>query len=279
MFLIISIFLLIESSLFFCGCAVMESAGRFLDGSLFEEKRKSLFKSLEKDGAVTDMELTVTENKNKETLITISILKYPMLKFRTANTGEDGSFHLSSLEYLAGSAHGWNEFTLELVGEGMFDSPDGILEITELETVQITKGRIQRYDTRLTGNEALTALRNRRERISAITKWMITQETPAFANIKEFTNYWEPLLFPEIVSAKKRPEGWLQEGDERKRTEDINWNHSYTERVFSEELWPVRNSGTMLRDWEEALSWIYMECEWNNILVILSDKIIFNKIK
>jgi len=274
-----AVFLMLVSSLYFCGCAAVEGAGRFLDGSVFQEKRIALFKALEKNGSVTDMELAITRNKSNVTSIIITMAKFPMFKLRAVSAGEDGAFNLSSLEYLAGSTHGWIEYSLELIGEGMFNPHDGIFEITEVETVQITKGRIHRYDTRITGNEALTALRNRRERVQAITAWMLSQQVPSFAAEKEFSKYWEPRLFPEIVPARKRPLDWLQEGDERQKTEDIRWNHSYTQRLFPEELQIVRNSGTMLRDWEEALSWIYLEYEWNNIVELLSSKIKFSKIK
>jgi len=275
----INIFLLLALSFCIFGCAVMESAGRFLDGSIFEEKRKALYKSLEKDGSVADMELSITENKNNETYFTISISKYPMFKLRALKSSEEGAFNFTSLEYLAGSTHGWNEFSLELIGEGNFDSENGVLQILEIELVQITKGRIQRYDTRLTSANALTALRNRRERINAITSWMTSREAPSLNTAKEFTNYWEPLFFPEIVPKKKRPQNWLEQDDIRQKEDDINWNLSYTERVFSEELWTVRNTGTLLRDWEEAFSWIYMEYNWEYIVELLINEIKFNKIK
>nr|MCL2210309.1 hypothetical protein [Treponema sp.] len=275
----INILLIPLSILLFSGCAAMEGAGKFLDGSVFAERRVSLYKAFKKDGYESDMELKFIRDKNKEISILISASKYPMMKLRASNPGEDGTFILKSLEYLAGSTHGWNEYTLELIGEGKFDPENPVLIISEIETVQIIKGRIHRYDTRITGNEAVTALRNRRERVQAIVSWMSSQEPPVFPKIKEFENYWEPVLFPEIVSRKKRPADFKQEGDERKKTDDIRWNTSYTERVFPEELWNVRNTGTLLRDWEDALSWIYMEYEWEKILELFSNEIIFNKIK
>jgi len=277
MFLNINYLLMLAVLILFCGCVIVEGAGRLLDGSAFEEKTTAVYKALEKDGSASDIVLNFVKNKDETASIVISIAKYPMLKLRAKSPDEEGAFHFSSLEYLAGSTHGWNEFTLELIGEGKFDAENKILEITDLETVQITKGRIQRYDTRLTGNDALTALRNRRERIKAVTNWMILHEGPDFADVKAFTNYWEPLFFPETVSAKKRPDGWIQEGDKRQKEDGIKWNIGYTERLFPEDLQPVRNSGTLLRDWEEALPWIYMEYEWENILAILSDKIPFKE--
>jgi hypothetical protein len=82
-----------------------------------------------------------------------------------------------------------------------------------------------------------------------------------------------------MVSKRKRPSGWKQEGDKLVMTDDIKWNTDYTQRLFPEELWPVRNSGTMLRDWEEALAWIYLEYEWKNIKDMLSNQIILREKK
>jgi len=149
----------------------------------------------------------------------------------------------------------------------------------EIDPVQISAARIHRYDTRITRDEALTSLRNRRERIISLCEWMNAQYVPIEINESNFESYWKPILFPEIVSKKKRPDNWLLEGDKRVRAEDIRWNTGYTERVFPEELWNVRNSGTLLRDWEEALSWIYLEYKWDNIKEILSREITLKKIK
>jgi hypothetical protein len=102
---------------------------------------------------------------------------------------------------------------------------------------------------------------------------------PYRQTIDDFEKYWKPLLFPEIVSKKKKPSGWLQEGDQFIRAEDIKWNTSYTERIFPEVLRPVRDSGTLLSDWEEALHWIYLEYEWERIAGILSREIVLQKIK
>jgi len=84
-------------------------------------------------------------------------------------------------------------------------------------------------------------------------------------------------LFPEIVCNKQRTVDWFQENDRFALVEDIYWNTGYTERVFPEELIPIRNSGMLLRDWEEALSWIYMEYELENIIEILSNQIILQR--
>jgi hypothetical protein len=71
----------------------------------------------------------------------------------------------------------------------------------------------------------------------------------------------------------KKPGGWRQENDRFVRADSINWNRSYTERAFPEELWEYRNSGALLRDWEEAAAWIYVEYAWDSIIAS------FNEIK
>jgi len=269
----IKIFILVLSTLLISNCAIMEKAGRSLDGSAKQFKTISVYKG----DSQKKINVSVVENKSKEKLIIITIEDFPIKIFGTF-PDENGSFTLTSLEFLAGNTFGWNEYTLELIGTGILkkelqNSYAGntiTFNIHEIETVQITKGRIQRYDTRLTGKEALSALRNRYERILALTEWMKSLNLEKGQPDDKFEEYWEPILFPERVSKKKRPNGWLQNGDKFQSAESIRWNTGYTERKFPEELWPVRNSGTLLRDWEEALYWIHLEYEWENIVELLS---------
>jgi hypothetical protein len=258
----------------------MEKIGNALDGSAFKLKTFSVYETSDENILQTEIQILFVENKSKEKSIIITIEKFPMIKLSGSFPDEEGNFFLTELEFLAGNTHGWNEYTLELIGTGNLKLEDTvILNIEEIEPVQITKGRIHRYDTRLTGNEALAALRNRRERILALSEWMLSLNLTKKQTIEEFENYWQPILLPEVVSKKKRPDGWLQNEDKFQNAENIRWNTGYTERKFPEELWAIRNSGTLLRDWEEALYWIYLEYEWGNIVELLSKENTFTKIK
>ena len=258
----------------------MEKAGRTLDGSAFKFKTVSVYKTTGENSLQTEIKISVVENKSKEKSIIITIEEFPMIKLFGSFPDEKGEFFLTTLEFLAGSAHGWNEYTLELIGTGNLKLEDtAILTIKEIETVQIIKGRIHRYDTRLTGNEALSALRNRRERILSLTEWMTSLNLAKRQAIDKFEEYWQPILLPETVSRRKRPDRWIQDADIFKSAENIRWNTGYTERKFPEELRLIRNSGTLLRDWEEAASWIYLEYEWENIVELLSKENIFTKNK
>ncbi|MDR0502266.1 MAG: hypothetical protein LBH16_02980 [Treponema sp.] len=132
-----------------------------------------------------------------------------MISFPFSYKNENGEFSIIAMDYLGGGFHGWNEYHLDLLGSGIiiFKETEAVLSINpEIETVQISSGRIRSYDTRITGNEALTSLRNRRERILVITNWLNSiEDTPQYSSIKDFEEYWKPLLFPEITYKKKQP--------------------------------------------------------------------------
>ena len=261
--------------------SVMEKTGQVLDGSAFTEKKIAHYSTEKKWKDAAAIDITVVQNKTGKQAIIITLGEFPMMKLRGTAPDTNGDFYLTSLEYLSGSSHGWNEYSMEILGEGTLSLSDtAILKIKEkIEMVQISSGSIQRYDTRIIGIDALSGLRNRRERITSAVAWMSSLEyAPQEQTIGDFEKYWKHLLFPEIVSKKKKPSGWLQEGDQFIRAEDISWNTSYTERLFPEELRQVRDSGTLLRDWEEALRWIHLEYEWERITDFLSCEIVLQKI-
>jgi len=270
-------FILIFSGLICASCvSLLEKAGRALDGSAFAEKKKAVYKA-------SGMELWEMRNKAGLRSLIIMLEKYPTMKLRASWPDEQGEFNLVSLDYLGGSPQGWNEFKLDIAGEGrlLFGDRTATISIRpEIEQIQISFARIKRYDTRLSGNEALTLLRNRHERIRALTEWMNGRENaPKEMNVKDFEKYWKPILFPEIVSKRKRPVDWQRENDQWARAESVNWNKAYTERLFPEELREIRNSATMLRDWEEALDWIYNEYELSRIQETLAMEKVLQKKK
>ena len=276
-------FFVIISALFCFSCVgLMEKTGRFLDGSAFAEKTKNVYRAEIGVGSEKSvLEVLIVENKDKEQSLVITLSSFPMIKLRGTMPNQNNDFLLTSLDYLSGSTHGWNEYSMQTLGNGnLILGENATLEyINEIEQIQISNGRIHRYDTRITGDNALTALRNRHERVSALAEWMQTLENPQFKTIKDFENHWKPVLFPEIVSRNKRPAAWRADGDVFTRADDINWNSGYTERTLPEELWPLRNTGTLLRDWEEALSQIYFEYEWEKIIGIFSKQIILTKVR
>jgi len=253
----------------YTGCVSMvERTGRILDGSAFAERVRATYSA-----RGSGLEIREVRARDGEYSLVILPERFPSVQIRASAPDDAGRFILLSLDYLDGNEHGWNEFRLDLFGSGSFVRPNGtgrgeatFSVARGFEPVQISSGRIRRYDTRITGNEALTYLRNRHERILVLTEWMRDQE-PATGG---FERHWGPILFPELARRRDRPREWLRPDDARVRAESVSWNTGYTERTFPEPLWNVRNSGTLLRDWEEALEWIRLKYEWNALAETLA---------
>ena len=268
--------------------SIVQKTGEVLEGTAFSEMDLSLYRSAGKPGRnAAVIELRELRNADGKFALEISSSAWPGFLLRGGMPGGNGKIALYEARILSSHTKGWNDVTLEIMGEAFFEDPrkqGGILYIPgEIKRVQISSGKIRLKSNRFTGNSALASLRNRRERILALTEWMDgRQETnhnqPVFTVQKDFENFWKPLLFPELVSRKKRPGEFSASKAEWVKEDSIRWNRTYTETVFPEELWEYRNSGAMLRDWEEAVSWIFIEYSWDYVIGTFND-IGLNKIK
>ncbi|MDR1618125.1 MAG: hypothetical protein LBS06_03645 [Treponema sp.] len=252
------------------GClSLVETAGRVLDGAAFEEKTLARYRT-ERGGPFPAVEIRELRHRKTGPALVVILKDFPALELRLV-PAEGGGFRYRSLRYLGSSVSGWNEFTLDLSGTAAFSAGAGGGRFSGPgpEAGPISAGKIRRGDRRITEDEALTVLRNRHERILALVKWM-KEEAPGrnFADRKEFVNYWKPILLPEKVPRRRRPPGWRQAAREDARwvrAEGVRWNAAYTEALFPESLRPLRDSGALLRDWEEAFEWIYHEFAWDRI--------------
>ena len=262
------------------GCSsIAQKGGELLEGNAFSEMELALYRSTgEKKGARA--EIKELRQKDGRVVYEISSSEWPGLAFRGRPPGGSGSFDLFEARILSSHVQGWNEFSLDIAGKAVFDNPKktgGTLLTGEtVERIQISSGRIRLKNSRITGARALTALRNRRERILALNEWMAgkVKETNAetvFTNQKVFNNFFKPLLFPELVSRRRRPAGYPPQNSQWKRADSIKWNLTYTENTFPPDLWEYRNSGAMLRDWEEAYPWIFMEYSWDHIISSINE--------
>jgi len=257
------------------GCTgLLQKGGEILEGNAFAEKTTALYSSNKKEKEDI-IELKEIQNKDGESFIEITNGKWPGLALRGSVPDTDGGFHLTEARILSTHISGWSEFNYELLGSGNFSSAPGaggVLRIEETpERVQISSGKIRLKSRRLTGDTALVPLRNRRERILVLTGWMTEWQESAgastyFDNQDEFEEYWKSLLFPELVSADKRPQKYSALDAEWNRADDVKWNLAYTRSLFPEALWEFRDSGALLRDWEEALPWIFMEYSWDTLI-------------
>ncbi|MDR2095497.1 MAG: hypothetical protein LBP76_08260 [Treponema sp.] len=262
-------------------CAgLVEKTGRLLDGSAFAEKTLSVYRSLpsvQGGSPSRGIELRRVRSRTQEEFLIIKPEAFPTIRLRCSAPAPDGGFSFLACEYLEASSAGWNEFSLELAGPGGKLWEQGNVVFIRLgegafEPVQITAGKIRYGSRRQSGNEALTSLRNRYERIAALTKWMHAYpDAPAFSGRKDFKAFWEPLLLPELSRAGRKNS--LRNGTEWVRSEGIKWNARYTEALFPEELRTLRDSGALLRDWEETPFWIYFIYSWDDLERILSSEL------
>ena len=289
------IYLIFIAVLLFTGCSSMvQKSGELLEGSAFEEMNLALYRSggINSGGKISGeessgkksrkekIELRELRNKNGNLVLEITNNAWPGFILCGSMPGGSGSFELNEARILSSHVNGWNELTLDIKGRAVFDNPKktgGTLYIPgEVERIQISAGKIRLKGNRLTGTAALIPLRNRRERIMALTEWMAewlgkNGTTAVFSSQKEFAAFWKSRLFPELVSPKKRLPEYSRKNAQWARADSIKWNLTYTEYLFPEELRELRNSGALLRDWEEALPWIYMEYSWNDIIVSYDD--------
>ena len=270
------------------GCtSLIQKGGEFLEGSAFNEKTSAIYRtdktSLIEKHSEKIIELREIKSKDGNEYLEITTSEWPALKLIGSLPGTSGSFELTEARIISPHVNGWNSFNLNLIGSGIFQNTsetNAVLRlIGEVERVQISSGKIRLKSNRLTGIAALSPLRNRRERILALIEWMNewmqnTGGLHGFKDEKEFENYWKPLLFPELVFKNKRPREYLAEHAEWEKADGVKWNKSYTEYLFPNELWELRNSGALLQDWEEALSWIFIEYSWDLILNSFNDTIL-----
>jgi hypothetical protein len=285
-----------------CACLALtacaglaENSGRILDGSAFAEKVLETWRaaSTPEGGLV----LRRVRYRDKTEGFTLGADGWPTLKLHLDVTEDDArsgtesgalTVYPVSCAFLASTLFGWNEWSMELSGTGSLvtDGESRALSLERVETVDISAGAIRRGDTRLGGADARSALKNRRERIDALAAYIREKAAERFPgkapreiwpDEKTFEAYWKPLLLPETVFSPKRPGEYDTRGAVWAGAEDIQWNTSYSAAAFPEDIAALRNSGALLRDWEEALPWIRLAVNWDEIIAAFSVKTRFTR--
>ena len=274
---------------FFCSCATaVNGAGALLDGSALRETTLEVWRAERGGPGGRGLEVRrVRRGKDGGEYLLIRPRAFPTLILRARTGREAGRADLEAAEFLAPGRDGYQEWRRGMIGPVLFRS-DGYAAWFALapgaETLDIEAGRIRRGGNRPGREDALAALRRRDERITALVRWMKEaggqEHAPrSFADSTAFERYWTPVLFPELVRAKKRPALWRAAAASAvwRRGEDVNWNSAYTALIFPEELRAVRDSGALLRDWEEALAWVWLEFEWEYIIESLTGETVFSE--
>jgi hypothetical protein len=219
------------------------------------------------------------QNKQPEQGLLIIPDDFPFFQFRTTQPDRNGLFFFTSLYYVGGTYSGWNEWTQMLSGSGTFriSGNTAYLNIDgSIGTGSFTSAKILHNGDKRAGEEAIASVRARAERIVALAEWMGAfsgdpGHRQRFSNVEAFEEYWKPILFPELAPPDQRPSTYTETDAEWSRAESVRWNRTYTRSLFPEELRPVRDSGALMRDFEEAPAWLYCMYEWQSIEAALKE--------
>jgi len=209
---------------------LVDLTGGAVSGGLGKEKTLSHYHSGPKK---TGRDARFAQDKSGQEYLLLKDSRFPGVTLRlNPSPGGGGSFEFTEAQVLSSSLFGWNEFTLAISGSAQFlvNGNTAILRVSgPVERLQITEGSLRLKSKRTAGEEALTLLRNRRERVLALVEWMQTQGNgETVGTQKEFAAYWKARLPDDLY-----------------------------------------DKAALLRDWEEALPWIYLAYEWDAWLASL----------
>jgi hypothetical protein len=185
-------------------------------------------------------------------------------------TGADTGWTLTTtgLDWFNNWTNGWTrahfvmdgELELQRNADATVKNPSWHLVVHRTPTIDVPdRAKIRYYDQYLTGDTALTRFGNRWDRIQAATT-AITQHFGQlwFAYTVPSRKLWgsRPATFQESVRCWLFPEVYGYAAPPSKHPvhwgEDVPWNTDYSAATFAENLRPVRDSGTLLRDFEES---------------------------
>ena len=179
-------------------------------------------------------------------------------------TADGRILSLTAMRWFSNWANGWTEAHLPVTGELLL-SPHG--REWSLSVVQPPRlgdpvaASIRYFDDYLSGERGREEFAHRWDRILAVVsvlkqrlqeRWFEYTAAPwqpgRPSQAMSFEEAARKFLFPELYGYADPPPR-----DSRSvRSESISWNVDYTAANFPENLHAVRNSGTMLRDFEEC---------------------------
>ncbi|AFG38373.1 hypothetical protein [Spirochaeta africana] len=210
----------------------------------------------------------------------LPLLGSPVLTGEWEETPQGRVLHIDSLQLFLNWQQGWTEVEY-MAGGAVRWSPEAggwraeVLEPVEL--VGVERAAIRRQEQRLRGDRAWEEARRRSERIAEIAVLARDQLPPrlmahdrpnypwhVLRARENFQQLWGHTFFPEVYGWREyRDVAAVDRHAPTERGEDIAWNRSVTGYLLPEAYADLRNSGTLFRDFEEGLEWIYMVWVWD----------------
>ncbi len=170
--------------------------------------------------------------------------------------------YITSVKMFSNWEGGWTEGFYEASGKYIIETSGEQSKLTQIDPFElwdIVAGEIRFHDNYYRGDDGLWKVKNRIDRFKELSRVLINDmDFPKFSGDLETDLY--PTLFPELYKFKKLeesgelPQAYYDSELEPKinRASDIKWRTDYTESVFPEPFWKLRDSGTLYRDALEA---------------------------
>jgi hypothetical protein len=190
------------------------------------------------------------------------------LRGRAERDGEAWKLRIDRMEWFGNWNEGWTEASFGAEGElSLVPSGEGWAVAVERAPAigQPEKATIRLYGNYFDGDEALGLLSRRWERIKAAADFVKERFPEAGPGAKRYGRAVRAFLFPELYGYAKAGAPLPAKGHGVKVGESVRWDSDYSASVFPEELRELRDSGTMLRDFEEGLGLWSLRQRWDRI--------------
>jgi hypothetical protein len=241
----------------------------------YESKTRFLFSKTEKgEQSLATLALYEQEADNSRVELTSPLV--PAIIIRGEAKTEEGKLVvlITGVDLFANWPNGWTEAYYEASGKLVLKPADQnwqCLVEDPLELWDIINGEIRYFDNYYRNDDGLRKVRNRVERINQVSRFLKQEKQfpPLIGHLERSSVYGPsfqeqviPFLFPETVDfsrlerEKQLDQAYYQKAQEDQQLvvwgADLPWRKDYTEAVFPEYLWELRNKGGIWRDYEEA---------------------------
>jgi len=200
-------------------------------------------------------------------------LEGAVLSGRAARDGELWTLTIDRMDWFNNWAEGWTEASFEADGELALMPKGEAWAVVAARAPSIgkpTSASIRLYGDYFVGEAALGLISRRWDRIKAAAE-LLRQRFPGawydYSERKKVVFVWDlfarrvdsfdrgvrVFLFPELYGYASAGAPPPRRDHGTSRGESISWDTEYSAAAFPEALREVRNSGTMLRDFEEGL--------------------------
>lgn len=193
-------------------------------------------------------------------------LEGAVLKGQARRDGESWALTIEKMDYFGNWAEGWTEASFEAEGElSLRPSLDAwTMDVARVPAIEKpVSASIRLNGDYYSGETALGLFSRRWDRIQAVAEVLKLRFPGASFENDGFERGVRAFLFPEIYGYGQAGAPAPKPGHKTKLGESIRWDVEYSASAFPEALREIRNSGTMLRDFEEGRGLWRLAFSWD----------------